>query len=460
MTTDLDRPDRVEQAPESADPPLTAPARRSTRQVLLFAAVLLLLSAAALILLMTVTSGPSGGDDVQTIGQTEVADILLRSETRDDLDLELLYSPSWYFEWAARDEPATNGEPTLAFFMFETVHEGELEAPPAVALVTEAGFFPPSEILLVSDAPHHRVQQLLFLADSDGQTVIEEGVEPLVVVTTDTTGYQMDFEWEQPMPNGLGVLNTTSLSEGFRSSALSMGAIVAIFGGMLTALSPCLLLLAAYYTAVLSGTAAATSMDRARAERQLLKTGLFFVGGFTAVYTAGGVVAGYVGENVQRFESVGDWARPVSIIAGIAVVILGVRMAATARVPIACKLPGFNRPMQQEGWMGSALMGSTFAVGCLSCFSATVLTALLIYAGAAGSPIAGGLVMFMFSAGVGVMFLVAAILVARAAPLATWLSKAQPVIGGVSAAVMIFFGVLMITYKFHEVTGYLFQLWS
>jgi cytochrome c-type biogenesis protein len=105
-------------------------------------------------------------------------------------------------------------------------------------------------------------------------------------------------------------------------------------------------------------------------------------------------------------------------------------------------------------------MGSTFAVGCLSCFSATVLTALLLYAGATGSPLAGGLVMLMFSAGVGVMFLLAAILVARAAPLATWMAKAQPVIGAVSAVIMVGLGVLMIIYKFHVVTGYLFTLWS
>jgi cytochrome c biogenesis protein CcdA len=68
--------------------------------------------------------------------------------------------------------------------------------------------------------------------------------------------------------------------------------------------------------------------------------------------------------------------------------------------------------------------------------------------------------MLMFSAGVGVMFLLAAILVARAAPLATWMAKAQPVIGAVSAVIMVGLGVLMIIYKFHVVTGYLFTLWS
>lgn len=68
--------------------------------------------------------------------------------------------------------------------------------------------------------------------------------------------------------------------------------------------------------------------------------------------------------------------------------------------------------------------------------------------------------MLMFSAGVGVMFLVASILVARAAPLSTWLAKAQPTIGVISAVIMISLGLLMVTYRFHLFTGWLYELWS
>jgi cytochrome c-type biogenesis protein len=374
----------------------------------------------------------------------------------------MLYTPRWYFAWSGRPEPETDGIPTLAFLMFETTHTYDLPSSSPVATITSAsGTFEATATSVVSDSSHHRVTQVFFSADgTDGEPIVGDD-ETLVVTALWFDGSSTTVEWEAPMPFGLAALNAetdTSIAFTFRSPALTLGAIAAIFGGMLAALTPCLLLLAAYYTAVLSGTAAATA-SQASAERQLLITGLFFVGGFTAVYTAGGVVAGYIGASVSRFDSVGGYARPVSIVAGIAVIAMGIRMASQARVPMVCKIPGFNRP-NRSGWVGSAIMGSTFAVGCLSCFSATVLTALLLYAGATGSPLAGGLLMLMFSAGVGVMFLVAAILVARAAPLSTWLSKAQPTIGVVSAVIMIFLGILMVTYKFHLVTGYLFELWS
>ena len=38
----------------------------------------------------------------------------------------------------------------------------------------------------------------------------------------------------------------------------------------------------------------------------------------------------------------------------IAVIAMGIRMAGQARVPLVCKIPGFNRP-NRSGWIGSAI---------------------------------------------------------------------------------------------------------
>lgn len=450
-------PRRLEPIPPGRGPGV------SRRQVVIFAVILALLAGASLILLLTMTGGQevdASEVDVTTLSQVEVSDALLRSGPgTGDFEMEMLYSPSWYFTWSGRPQPATDGSPTLAFFVFEISHTVELPGlPPDLAVVSSSGRAPANEMVLVSDSPHHRVHQVLFSAStSDGSPLIGDD-EAVTIEATWFDGTVTTLEWAQPIPFGLGALNTIETDTTFVMPSLSLGAIAAIFGGALAALTPCMLLLAAYYAAVLSSTASAAAGQRT-AERRLLMTGLVFVVGFTAVYTAGGVIAGFVGESVTQFENIGTYARPISIVAGIAVILMGIRMASQTRVPLVCKLPGFNRPTQ-TGWLGSAVMGATFAVGCLSCFSATVLTALLLYAGATGSPLAGGLVMLMFSAGVGIMFLIAALLVAKAAPVSTWLTKAQPIIGGVSAAIMIFLGILMVTYKFHIVTGYLFEMWS
>ena len=463
MTTTSEKPTKTEASVSAPPPKSKAATRRTRKQVVMIAIVLALVSAASLILLLTMTGQDVSGEDadVTVLSQGDVTDALLRNAAGPgSMEVEALYTPSWYFQWSGRSEPVTDGSPTLAFFLFETTHIEDLPPyEPDMAIVTPSGSYEAAATEVVSDSPHHRVTQLMFPAEAAAGEPIIDDTSPLVFTAGWRDGSSVQLEWEQPMPFGLGALNTEDTGVTFTMPPLSFGAVVAIFSGMFAALTPCLLLLAAYYAAVLSSTAAAGSEDKAGSERRVLMAGLTFVGGFTVVYTAGGIIAGYVGESVSRFENIGSYSRPVSVVAGIIVILMGIRMASQSRVPLACKLPVFNRTAE-TGWVGSVVMGSTFAIGCLSCFSATVLTALLLYAGATGSPLTGGLVMLMFSAGTGVMFLLAAVMVARAAPLAEWLTKAQPIIGGVSAVIMIALGILMVIYKFHVLTGYLFEAWS
>lgn len=457
MTIHLEpKPADIQQSPIQ----LEAPESGRGIETRFYLAMVGLLVVAAVALALLLTRGGTDAPEVSSLEQAEVVDVLLRSGPRTaDIELEYLYTPSWYYEWSGRDLPVGSGEPSLVFFLFETVHEGELPAAlPASELVIGDSRFEPTGSEAITEAPHHRVTQITFPAAGPSGALLTEGASSMSVFTTDGAGADVEMSWDLPLPYGTGVINGDTATTPFGTTALSMGAILAIFGGMLTALSPCLLLLATYYSAVLGGAAVAGTSRRA-ATAKLMTTGLFFVAGFTAIYTAGGVFAGYVGQSLTRLDGIGQYARPASVVAGIAVVLLGIRVASQARVPVVCKIPGFNRP-SRSGWLGSALMGSTFAVGCLSCFSATVLSALLLYAGATGSPVTGGLIMFVFAAGVGVIFMAAAWLVAQAAPLMTWLEKARPYIGAASAALMIFFGVLMITYQFHIVTGRLFRLWS
>ena len=292
----------------------------------------------------------------------------------------------------------------------------------------------------------------------DGPRLLVADGDRIELTLTSPDIDDVQFGWELDDAFGAGVLNADAAEIGITSGSLTIPALFAIFGGMLTALSPCLLLLATYYTAVLGGTASQEG-GAAAATRKMMTTALFFIGGFTLIYTAGGVFAGYIGGSVSRLDDIGSYARPISIVAGIAVVLMGIRVAAQSNVPMVCKIPGFNKP-DKAGAVGSAVMGTTFAVGCLSCFSATVLSALLLYAGATGSPVTGGLIMLTFSATIGVIFLAAAFLVTKAVPLVDWLEKARPYVGGISAVIMIALGILMITYNFHRFTGWIFELWS
>ena len=425
------------------------------RRTALFALILVVVAGVSLGLVLSATSPGSDKADASVLSQQELTDRLMRT-IGGDIEYEVLYTPTWYFEWSGRAVPDTGDTAAVGFLVFETVHVGLLPDLPVFSATANGEELEPFRLAIVDGSDHHRVTQVLFNAEDGPRLMVEDGDRlELTIVSNET----MQFGWNLDQTFGASVIGASEAEIGITSGALTMPALFAIFGGMLTALSPCLLLLATYYTSVLAGTATQQGVSRDAAMKKMMTTSLFFIGGFTIIYTAGGIVAGYVGSSIGRLDNVGSWARPVSIVAGIIVVLLGIRVAAQSNVPMVCKLPGFNRP-DKTGAVGSALMGSTFAVGCLSCFSATVLSALLLYAGATGSPLTGGLIMLTFSATVGLIFLLAAFLVAKAVPLVTWIEKARPYIGGVSAVIMIALGMLMITYTFHRFTGWIFEVWS
>ena len=408
--------------------------------------------------------------DIQALSPDQVADILIRREMGpNEVELDILYAPTWYFEWNDRILPNSDG-PALAFFVMETIHENELgDQLPFPLLWVEGAQIEPIAMNVVSTAPHHRVMQVVYSAvDENGNLLVTDQSENLTLVIPSAGNIltDIDFIWELPLPNGLGLINADVPAAAIGASpvgnvvsSITWPAFVAIMGGMFVALSPCLLQLAAYYVAVLAG-AGSEPGKLTQARKHLVNTGGFFVGGFTLVYTTGGAIAGYVGGSLQELEFVQQWSRPISMVAGIIIIWLAFRIAVQARAPLICKLPIRINSSSKSGWVSSALMGSSFAVGCLSCFSATVLSALLVYAGSTGSPLIGGLLLFLFSVAVGIVFLLGAWALGKAAPMLDWLHRAQPVIGGISALIMLGFGLLMVTYKFHLVSGYLFQAFS
>jgi cytochrome c-type biogenesis protein len=401
------------------------------------------------------------------LSPSEMLAILMRSTTgANDTSLDVLYAPPWYFEWNHRAPPATD-RPALVFYLFENIHTSTLapELPTAV-LDVDGRQFEPLSVTLYSEAPHHRISQVLFAAlDPTGAPLLTDRTRrlSLILPTEGVMSAGSTVTWDLPLPYGAGAVGAASTPPAAMGQlGLTWASFLAILGGMLTALSPCLLQLTAYYAATLAGTGAelaATPDPLPRARSGLIKTALFFVAGFVVVYTIGGAAAGYVGQSLQRLGNFGPWLRPIGIAAGIVIILLAVRTAARARVPLVCRLPVF-RPTTgpTTGVLASALMGLSFAVGCLSCFSATVLSALLLYAGATGSPLTGAALLFVFSLGIGLVFLLAALLAAEALPLLTFLNRAQPVIGLISAAIMAGFGILMITNSFHVVSGFLFRL--
>jgi cytochrome c-type biogenesis protein len=91
------------------------------------------------------------------------------------------------------------------------------------------------------------------------------------------------------------------------------------------------------------------------------------------------------------------------------------------------------------------MAGLAFATGCMTCFGAALIIAMVVYVGTAGSALVGGLTLFLFSMGMGIPLVIAAAFMAKVLPTLTKLERVIPWMGLASSLIMVGFAVLLIT---------------
>jgi cytochrome c-type biogenesis protein len=225
--------------------------------------------------------------------------------------------------------------------------------------------------------------------------------------------------------------------------------VLALLGGMLAAMWPCLFQLTVYFIPALAGVAMQETEAGAPARRRrVLRAAFFFILGFTLVYTATGAAIGYAAQRVGDTSEFEAWQRYIGIAAGIVVIALALRVAAKVRAPLVCRMPVLSNMAQSNkpaGAMEMMVAGLAFATGCMTCFGSALVIGMVVYVGLAQSALYGAAVLFLFSLGMGIPLVIAALAMARAMPLLLRLEGAMPWMGLSSAALMAAFGALLIT---------------
>jgi cytochrome c-type biogenesis protein len=183
-------------------------------------------------------------------------------------------------------------------------------------------------------------------------------------------------------------------------------------------------------------------------------TGLFVLG-FTVVFVGLGATA----------TSVSAWlAKPVfSVIAGWVIVAMGLFIAVTA-----VWTPSWLLPIMRErrvdshgagrfGYFGPPIMGAAFAFGWTPCIGPFLASALLL--GSTSETVYEGmLVLFFYSLGLGIPFLLTSLLLAKAFSAFDWVKRHFTAITVFSGLMLALFGVLMITGRIANLSGYFADL--
>ncbi|MGE3842851.1 MAG: cytochrome c biogenesis protein CcdA [Vicinamibacterales bacterium] len=340
-----------------------------------------------------------------------------------------------------------------AFLLTERTHTATLpQRPIEPALVVDGRAMARLDARIVTDSVHHRATIYRFAR----QPGLDQGHH--VVTLRLPSG--AEATWHLPLVTPVRSAGASALPFDLGEQ---WGLILALLGGMVAAMWPCLFQLTVYFIPALAGVAMrdTSGEDTRDKRRQILGAAFYFILGFTIVYTATGALIGFVtqqlGDNAQ-FEV---WQRYVSVAAGIIVIALSLRVAAKVRAPLVCRMPilsGMARSKRRATRLEMMLAGLAFATGCMTCFGSALVVGMVVYVGLAQSALYGAVILFLFSLGMGIPLVLAALAMARALPMLMKLERAVPWMGLASATLMAGFGVLLISGNYMLVSEWTFRM--
>jgi len=204
---------------------------------------------------------------------------------------------------------------------------------------------------------------------------------------------------------------------------------VSFLEGVITFISPCLLPMIPIYVSYFAG-------GGERSEKKTLVNALGFVLGFTALFVAMGALAGTVGSFFVQHRTV------VNIVCGLAVIFFGLNYLGVFKINIFRGSREVNT--QDMGFFSAVIFGVIFSVGWTPCVGAFLGSALML-ASQQGQALAGMMMLLAYSVGLGIPFVISALLIDRLKGAFNFIKRNYKVINTVCGLLLIAIGVLMAT---------------
>lgn len=206
--------------------------------------------------------------------------------------------------------------------------------------------------------------------------------------------------------------------------------IISFLEGIITFISPCILPMLPIYVTYFAGGGERTT-------RRTLTNAAGFVMGFTIVFVLMGVLAGTVGSFLSEHQTA------VNIVSGAIVVFFGLCYLGVLNINI---FKGLNRSMDTGnlGFFSSLVFGVIFSVGWTPCVGAFLGSALML-ASQQGQVLTGMVMLLMYSVGLGIPFIISAVLIDQLKSAFGWIKRNYKVINIVCGCFLIVIGVLMMT---------------
>jgi cytochrome c-type biogenesis protein len=206
--------------------------------------------------------------------------------------------------------------------------------------------------------------------------------------------------------------------------------LISFLEGIITFISPCLLPMLPIYISYFAG-------GGERTVQRTLKGVLGFVLGFTLVFVAMGALAGTVGSFLSKYQTL------VNILCGGVVVLFGLNYLGVLKWSLF-RGSGHDLDTDDMGFFSALVFGVIFSVGWTPCVGVFLGYALML-ASQQGSMVQGIVMLLCYSAGLGVPFLISAVLIDQLKGAFNWVKAHYDIINKICGIALILVGIAMAT---------------
>jgi len=214
----------------------------------------------------------------------------------------------------------------------------------------------------------------------------------------------------------------------------------AFLAGLLSFISPCVLPLVPGYISFISGISLEDIENKKQQNKNtIIISSLFFIIGFSLIFILLGATATFLGSFLLEKASI------LRKVAGLIIILFGIHMSGLYRIKFLDyekRIYTNTKPVNIV--VGPFLMGLAFAFGWTPCIG-PVLAAILVYAGTQDTVYQGILLLTLYSAGLGIPFLLTAIAINKFYLFSNKIKKHFKVIEIIGGIFLIMIGGLILT---------------
>ncbi|MBS0122916.1 cytochrome c biogenesis CcdA family protein [Thetidibacter halocola] len=226
--------------------------------------------------------------------------------------------------------------------------------------------------------------------------------------------------------------------------------LVALFAGVISFLSPCVLPIVPPYLAFMSGMTITEMQGGGRARARVGIAALFFVLGLSTVFVLLGFTASWLGSFFLQNQVL------LARMSGVVVIVFGLHFLHVFRIPFLDREARIEAGDTGGSAFGAYLLGLAFAFGWTPCIGPQ-LGAILSLAASEASVARGTLLLGVYAAGLGLPFLLAALFLSRAMGLMNRIKRHMAMIERIMGVLLIAVGLALVTGAFTALSFWLLE---